>query len=107
MPNGNAAQGLIPRRLRNGETENGSLNEYYVDPAYATAIFMGDPVILSGSGSPEGVPGVGGAGRSRVGYDDGSGPDNSMKRDSEILSRPSFCRGVVGGRLTQCRADHD
>lgn len=58
MPNGNAPWGLIPRRQRSGETENGSLNEYYVDPAYGTAVFMGDPVILSGSGSPEGVPGV-------------------------------------------------
>jgi hypothetical protein len=58
MPNGNAAWGLTPRRQRSGETENGSLNEYYVDPAYATALFPGDPVILSGSGSPEGVPGV-------------------------------------------------
>lgn len=58
MPNGNAAWGLIPRRHRTSETENGGLNEYYVDPAFATALFMGDPVILSGSGSPEGVPGV-------------------------------------------------
>lgn len=58
MPNGNAPQGLIPRRMRTGESENGALNEYYVDPAYATAVFEGDPVILSGTGSPEGVPGV-------------------------------------------------
>lgn len=58
MANGNAPWGLIPRRQRSGETENGALNEYYVDPGYATALFVGDPVILSGSGSPEGVPGV-------------------------------------------------
>lgn len=58
MPNGNAAWGLTPRRMRTGESENGALNEYYVDSAYATAVFMGDPVILSGSGDPQGVPGV-------------------------------------------------
>jgi len=58
MPNGNAPQGLIPRRQRDGETANGSLNRYYVDPAYATAVFIGDPVILSGSADAQGVPGV-------------------------------------------------
>ena len=58
MPNGNAPLGLTPRRMRTGETENGSLNEYYVDPTYATALFMGDPVIINGTGSAEGVPSV-------------------------------------------------
>ena len=58
MANGNAPWGLIPRRHRTSETENGGLNEYSVDAAYATALFMGDPVILSGTGDAQGVPGV-------------------------------------------------
>ena len=58
MANGNAPWGLIPRRHRTSETENGGLNEYSVDTAYATALFMGDPVIISGTGDAQGVPGV-------------------------------------------------
>lgn len=58
MPNGNAPRGLIPRRQRDGETANGALNRYFVSSANATAIFMGDPVILSGDGDVQGVPGV-------------------------------------------------
>lgn len=58
MANGNAPWGLIPRRMRNSEAESGGLNEYFVAADYATALFIGDPVIISGTGSPEGVPGV-------------------------------------------------
>lgn len=58
MANGNAPMGLIPRRLRNGETANGALNRYYVPASDATALFIGDPVILSGDADAQGVPGV-------------------------------------------------
>lgn len=58
MANGNAPRGLIPRRQRDGETANGALNKYYVPATDATALFMGDPVIIAGSADAAGVPSV-------------------------------------------------
>lgn len=58
MANGNAPWGLTPRRNRNNAVESGGLNEYSVASDYATALFMGDPVIISGTGDAQGVPGV-------------------------------------------------
>lgn len=58
MANGNAPWGLTPRRHRTSETENGGLNEYAVLADNATALFMGDPVIIAGTGDAMGVPNV-------------------------------------------------
>lgn len=58
MANSNAPVGLIPRRYRNGSPWMGAARSYYVDVSDGTAIFPGDPVILSGSGDAAGVPGV-------------------------------------------------
>ena len=59
MPNSNAAQGLIPRRYRNGAPWTGAARTYHVPAANATALFIGDPVIITGTGDAEGYPDVG------------------------------------------------
>lgn len=56
MANSNAAFGLIPRRYRNGSPWMGSLRTYYVPATDATAIFIGDPVIIGGDGDAAGFP---------------------------------------------------
>jgi hypothetical protein len=56
MANGNSAQGLIPRRLRNGNPWDGPLRTYHVPSSNATALYVGDPVIISGTGSTNGYP---------------------------------------------------
>lgn len=59
MANANVARGLIPYRHFDGSVWNGSANMYFVPAAYATALFVGDPVdIISGSNDANGVPAV-------------------------------------------------
>jgi hypothetical protein len=57
MPNSNAPMGLIPRRYRNGSPFMGPARRYYVNASDATALFIGDPVVLSGTGDGRGTPG--------------------------------------------------
>lgn len=52
------AQGLIPVRYKDGAPYNGAANRYYVPASDSTALFVGDPVILAGSGDANGVPSV-------------------------------------------------
>lgn len=59
MANGNSAQGLIPRRLRTGAPWDGPVRTYHVPVGNATALFIGDPVIITGTGSTDGYPDVG------------------------------------------------
>lgn len=57
MPNPNNPRGLIPVRHRNGAPYTGSGNIYYVPASYATALFIGDPVIGVTTGSDgKGIP---------------------------------------------------
>lgn len=57
MANANIATGLTPRRYRNGAPFVGPLRKYYVAAGDSTALFIGDPVVISGSGDARGVPG--------------------------------------------------
>lgn len=56
MANTNSAFGLIPRRYRNGSPWMGAARLYYVPATDATAIFIGDPVVIAGDGDANGVP---------------------------------------------------
>ncbi len=59
MANPNTARGLIPVRHRNGAPYNGSGNTYYVPATYATALFIGDPVIgVTAASDAAGIPTV-------------------------------------------------
>lgn len=58
MANSNAPFGLIPRRLRNGSPWMGPMRTYFVPASDATAIYVGDPVIIAGDGDTAGVPTV-------------------------------------------------
>lgn len=58
MANANVPRGLVPYRRASGEMWNGQANIYYVPSSYATAIFVGDPVVPSGSSDANGIPGV-------------------------------------------------
>lgn len=56
MANSNAATGLTPRRYRNGSPWMGACRTYYVPATDATAIGIGDPVIIAGDGDASGYP---------------------------------------------------
>lgn len=51
MANQDAPFGLRPIRHRNGAPYNGAAQPYYVDSGYATALFIGDPVVRVAGGS--------------------------------------------------------
>jgi len=50
--------GLNPVRYKSGAPYNGANNRYSVAAGETNNIFIGDPVIISGTGDVDGVPGV-------------------------------------------------
>ena len=49
MANNDTPFGLKPIRHRNGAAYNGAVNPYYIAAGYATALYIGDPVIKTGT----------------------------------------------------------
>lgn len=60
MANQDAPFGLRPTRHRNGAAYNGAANPYYIPSSYATALFIGDPVIKTGTSNTASVTVPGG-----------------------------------------------
>lgn len=58
MANANTPMGLKPIRHKNGGCYEGQANLYHVRSDYATALFIGDPVIVTGNADVKGVPDV-------------------------------------------------
>lgn len=50
--------GLTPVRYKSGEPYNGAANLYSVAAGETNNIFIGDPVLISGTGDAAGIPGV-------------------------------------------------
>lgn len=61
MANADTPFGLRPVRHRNGAPYNGAVTAYYVPASYATALFIGDPVVKTGTSNTVEVtaPGAG------------------------------------------------
>lgn len=59
MPNSNAPTGLTPRRYRNGAPWTGAARTYHVPATNTTALFVGDPVVITGTGDSMGYADVG------------------------------------------------
>ncbi len=49
MANNDNSRGLVPIRTLNGSPYCGEARPYYVPSTYATALFIGDPVIVTGT----------------------------------------------------------
>lgn len=58
MANSDAAFGLKPVCYKGGAPYNGAANLYYVPASDGTALFVGDPVIVAGSGDAGGIQSV-------------------------------------------------
>lgn len=69
MANVSKVAGLKPVGYLNGSPWNGQARKYYVPVGNATAIYVGDPVTLTGDGDANGIPGVvtGAAGAAIIG----------------------------------------
>lgn len=61
MANTDARFGLRPVAHRNGAPYNGAVRPYYIPASYGTALFIGDPVVKTGTANTAEVsaPGVG------------------------------------------------
>lgn len=60
MANSDTPFGLKPVRHRNGAPYNGAANPYYLPASYATAMFIGDPVVVTGTSNTAAVKVPGG-----------------------------------------------
>jgi len=58
MPNINKASGFTPVQYLNGAKWNGQARMYSIAANYGTALYIGDPVISSGTADANGVPGI-------------------------------------------------
>lgn len=58
MANPNRPSGFTPWQYLNGSPWNGQARTYSIAAAYATALYIGDPVISSGTSDTNGVPGI-------------------------------------------------
>lgn len=58
MANTNRPSGFSPVQYLNGAPWNGQARLYSIVAAYATALYIGDPVISSGTANADGVPGI-------------------------------------------------
>lgn len=67
MPNVDSPFGLRPIRHKSGAHYNGAANPYYIAAGYATALFIGDPVIRVTGGSNTAAVKVPGGGTFGIG----------------------------------------
>lgn len=58
MANVNRPSGLSPVKMITGAPYNGQANLYSIDAAYTTALYIGDPVISSGTADTNGIAGI-------------------------------------------------
>jgi hypothetical protein len=58
MANAIRPSGLWPVKHLNGSPWNGQANVYYIAPADTNAYAIGDPVVSSGNGDSNGIPGI-------------------------------------------------
>lgn len=61
MANADTPMGLRPIRHRNGAAYNGAVNPYFINSGYATALFVGDPVVKTGTANTAAVEGTSGS----------------------------------------------
>ena len=61
MANTDPPKGLVPIKHRNGAPYNGAANPYYKPAGYATALFVGDVVVKTGTANTAAAsaPGLG------------------------------------------------
>lgn len=56
MANANTPRGLVPYKYTSGAPYNGAANIYYVPSTYATALYLGQPLIATGASDANGIP---------------------------------------------------
>lgn len=99
MANVNKPMGLLPVQYLNGSPWNGQARVYSIAYNYNTALYIGDPVISSGTADTNGVPGIaiyGGTGAIR-GVIVGIGRYENLMANPSNLDRTYYPANGDGG----------
>lgn len=103
MANPNAPYGLKPLAYRDGSPYNGAFRTYWVSPSYATALYVGDPLIVTGTSDANGVPGVqiatAGAGNYVTGSFIGIANNAGALIQTLLQSSPVYLPASTGGYI--------
>lgn len=103
MANVNTPRGLVPVRRIDGSPYNGAFNMYYVPASYATALYLGQPLIATGASDANGVPVVQAASAGggaftigpMVGIMDGGDPVVAVTRDMPLYHPASTAQYIL------------
>lgn len=103
MANANAPYGLKPLSYRDGAPYNGAFRTYWVNPTYGSAIYIGDPLIVTGTSDANGVPGVqlatAGAGNYVTGSMIGITNNAGLLLATLLQSAPVYLPASTGGYI--------
>jgi hypothetical protein len=105
MANANVPRGLVPSRLITGERWSGGGNIYYVPSNYGTAVFSGDPLIVTGAADANGVPVVAVATAGTTNYITGAmvgiinGGQPFLAGDTVLQNDPVYIPANTGGYI--------
>ncbi len=103
MANRNMPRGIIPVQRLDGSPYNGAANVYYVPSSYATALYLGLPLIATGASDANGIPvaqiATAGAGNytigPMVGVVSGGEPVVTLQRDSLVYHPASTAQYIL------------
>lgn len=103
MANRNMPRGIIPVQRLDGSPYNGAANVYYVPSAYATALYLGLPLIATGASDANGIPvaQIATAGATNytigpmVGIVNGGEPVVGVQRDSLVYHPASTAQYIL------------
>ena len=92
MANADTPFGLRPIRHKSGAPYNGAVNPYYLPSSYATAVYIGDPVVRTGTSNTAAVE-VPGAGKFAI----GTLPEVNVTAAGTVDGATKMVTGVVVG----------
>lgn len=103
MANRNMPRGIIPVQRLDGSPYNGAANVYYVPSSYATALYLGLPLIATGASDANGIPvaqiATAGGGAytigPMVGIVNGGEPVVGVQRDSAVYHPASTAQYIL------------
>lgn len=92
MANSNSPFGLRPVRYLSGAPYNGAVNPYYIPSGYGTALFIGDPVVKTGTANTAAVSVPGGGS-----FGIGTLPEINKSAAGDVSGNTQRITGVIVG----------
>jgi len=92
MANVDTPMGLRPLRHKSGAPYNGSVSPYYIPSSYNTALFIGDPVVKTGTSNTTGITVPGGGS-----FNVGTLPEINKTAAGDVDGMTKAITGVIVG----------